>query len=90
MITYDHTIWKARDPVRSPLVKPDRAGLVVGSVTTSESPVLYVFCPFFLLYCFSPLLVSSVFALFLFLFVFFCHFPFFLPLVYRESRRGSI
>ena len=46
-ITYDHTIWKARDPVRSPLVKPDRAGLVVGSVTTSESPVLYVFCPFF-------------------------------------------
>ena len=40
--TYDHTIWKTRDPVRSPLVKPDRAGLVVGSVTTSESPVLYV------------------------------------------------
>ena len=45
--TYDHTIWKARDPVRSPLVKPDRAGLVVGSVTTSESPVLYVFFAWF-------------------------------------------
>ncbi len=44
--TYDHTYWKARDPVRSPLVKPVRAGLVVGSVTTSEYPVLYVFfCP---------------------------------------------
>ncbi len=42
--TYDHTYWKARDPVRSPLVKPVRAGLVVGSVTTSEYPVLYVFC----------------------------------------------
>ena len=40
--TYDHTQWKARDPVRSPLDKPLRAGLVVGSVTTSESPVLYV------------------------------------------------
>jgi hypothetical protein len=36
--TYDHTIWKTRDPVRSPIDKPVRAGLVVGSVTTSESP----------------------------------------------------
>ena len=45
--TYDHTIWNTRDPVRSPLVKPDRAGLVVGSVTTSESPVLYVFFAIF-------------------------------------------
>ena len=41
--TYDHRIWRTRDPVRSPLVKPDTAGLVVGSVTTSESLVLYVF-----------------------------------------------
>ena len=35
--------WKARDPVRSPLDKPLTAALVVGSVTTSESVVLYVF-----------------------------------------------
>ncbi|UQC87219.1 uncharacterized protein CLUP02_12721 [Colletotrichum lupini] len=34
--TYDHTYWKTRDPVRSPRDKPTRAGLVVGSVTTSE------------------------------------------------------
>ena len=42
-ITYDHIHWRTRDPVRSPLDKPMRAGLVVGSVTTSEYPVLYVF-----------------------------------------------
>ena len=40
--TYDHTYWKTRDPVRSPIDKPVRGGLVVGSVTTSESPLLYV------------------------------------------------
>ncbi len=39
-ITYGHTHQKARDPVRSPLDKLVRAGLVVGSVTTSEYPVL--------------------------------------------------
>src|SRR4051794_3019180 len=42
-ITYDQRHWKIRDPVRSPLDKPATAGLVVGSVTTSESPVLYVY-----------------------------------------------
>jgi hypothetical protein len=42
--TYDHIHLKARDPVRSPIVKQVRAGLVVRSVTTSEYPVLYVFC----------------------------------------------
>jgi hypothetical protein len=31
-----------RLPVRSPIVKPLTGGLVVGSVTTSESPLLYV------------------------------------------------
>ena len=40
--TYDHTHWATRDPVRSPLDKPVRAKPVVGSVTTSESLVLYV------------------------------------------------
>ncbi|KAK1983732.1 hypothetical protein LZ30DRAFT_815916, partial [Colletotrichum cereale] len=44
--TYDHTHWRIRDPVRSPIDKPVRAGLVVGSVTTSEYLVLYVFCFF--------------------------------------------
>jgi hypothetical protein len=42
--TYDHTHWRTRDPVRSPIDKPVRARLVVRSVTTSESLVLYVFC----------------------------------------------
>jgi hypothetical protein len=41
--TYDHTYQRTRDPVRSPLDKLVRARLVVGSVTTSESLVLYVF-----------------------------------------------
>ena len=50
--TYDHTSRKTRDPVRSPQDKPGRAGLVVGSVTTSEYPVLYVF--FFYFFFFAP------------------------------------
>jgi hypothetical protein len=45
--TYGHTHKKARDPVRSPLVKLVRARVVVGSVTTSECRVLYVFCSLF-------------------------------------------
>ena len=46
--TYDHRHWKTRDPVRSPIDKPATARLVVGSVTTSESLVLYVsFLTFF-------------------------------------------
>ncbi len=40
---YDHTLWKTRDPVRSPIDKPERAKLVVGSVTTGESLVLYMY-----------------------------------------------
>ena len=43
--TYDHTHWRTRDPVRSPIDKSVRARLVVGSVTNSESLVLYVFFP---------------------------------------------
>ena len=35
---------RTRDPVRCPIDKSMRARLVVGSVTTSESLVLYVFC----------------------------------------------
>ena len=42
-ITYDHMHLTARDPVRSPIYKQVTAGLVVASVTSSESPVLYVF-----------------------------------------------
>ena len=49
--TYDHTHWRTRDPVRSPIDKPVRARLVVGSVTTSESLVLYVFMFFLPHFC---------------------------------------
>ena len=43
--TYDHIHLKTRDPVRSPIDKQVRARLVLGSVTTGESLVLYVlFC----------------------------------------------
>jgi hypothetical protein len=41
--TYGHRIKKARVPVRSLTDKLDIGGLVVGWVTTSESPLLYVF-----------------------------------------------
>jgi hypothetical protein len=41
--TYDHRILKTRLPVRSALFKQDTGGLVVRWVTTSESPLLYVF-----------------------------------------------
>lgn len=41
---------KTRDPVRSSIDKPLNARLVVGSVTTSESLVLYVFLVFSLLF----------------------------------------
>ena len=46
--TYDHRQQKIRDPVRSPLVNLLIAGLVLRSVTTGESPVLYVLYHFFL------------------------------------------
>ena len=53
--TYDHRHQEIRDPVRSPRDKLATAGLVLRSVTTGESPVLYVFaccvrwvCPVFM------------------------------------------
>ena len=61
--TYDHTHWRTRDPVRSPIDKSVRARLVVGSVTTSESLVLYVF---FAPYLLSPSLSISVSIVFFF------------------------
>ena len=45
--TYDHRILRARLPVRSALFKQDTGGLVVRWVTTSESPLLYVFVSLF-------------------------------------------
>ncbi|KAF2129638.1 hypothetical protein P153DRAFT_290957 [Dothidotthia symphoricarpi CBS 119687] len=41
--TYDHRTLKTRLPVRSALFKQRTGGLVVRWVTTSESPLLYVF-----------------------------------------------
>ena len=61
-LTYGHTCQRTRDPVRSPLVKLARAELVVGSVTTSESSVLYVFvpsCPLFV--TFAPSFNTQMF-----------------------------
>jgi hypothetical protein len=46
-ITYDHRCQRIRDPVCSPRDKLTTAGSVVGWVTTSESPVLYVIFFFF-------------------------------------------
>ena len=44
--TYDHRTLKIRLPVRSAIYKQCTGGLVVRWVTTSESPLLYVFCFF--------------------------------------------
>jgi hypothetical protein len=54
--TYDHRTLKIRLPVRSAIYKQCTGGLVVRWVTTSESPLLYVF--FFLYYVFF--LLSTV------------------------------
>jgi hypothetical protein len=53
IVTYDHRHQRTRDPVRSPLVKLVTGRLVVGSVTTSEHRLLYVFA-------FLPTFCSSV------------------------------
>ncbi|OAG14268.1 hypothetical protein CC77DRAFT_949254, partial [Alternaria alternata] len=45
-VTYDHRTLKIRLPVRSAIYKQCTGGLVVRWVTTSESPLLYVFAPF--------------------------------------------
>jgi hypothetical protein len=44
--TYDHRTLRTRLPVRSALFKQRTGGLVVRWVTTSEYPLLYVFCSF--------------------------------------------
>ena len=66
--TYDHTHWRTRDPVCSPIDKPVRAELVVGSVTTSESSVSYVFFPLhpFFFYLFLSSFSFSLVFFFLF------------------------
>jgi hypothetical protein len=40
---YDHRLERTGHPVRSAIHKLQIGGLVVGSVTTSEYPLLYVF-----------------------------------------------
>jgi hypothetical protein len=49
---------KARLPVRSALFKQDTGGLVVRWVTTSESPLLYVFGLLFALLLFLHVHIS--------------------------------
>ena len=49
-ITYGHRSCKAWIPIRSSIIKPRIGMLVVGSVTTSESLLLYVFCNFFAIF----------------------------------------
>ncbi|PVH75431.1 hypothetical protein DL98DRAFT_427501, partial [Cadophora sp. DSE1049] len=46
-VTYDHRLRNLGHPVRSAVLKPQIGGLVVGWVTTSEYPLLYVFAVFF-------------------------------------------
>ena len=65
--TYGHRHRRTRDPVRSPLVKPVIGGLVVGSVTTSEYPLLYVF----FVDCDSILFCFFLFAILIFHLIFF-------------------
>ena len=46
IFTYDHRLKKIGHPVRSAIHKLEIGGLVVGWVTTSEYPLLYVFFGF--------------------------------------------
>jgi hypothetical protein len=55
---------KVRDPVHSPLAKLKSAGPVVGSVTTRESPVLYVFDSFVVVLLLLLLLLLQLIILF--------------------------
>jgi hypothetical protein len=43
-VTYDHRTLRTRLPVRSAIYKQCTGGLVVAWVTSSEYPLLYVFC----------------------------------------------
>ena len=45
-VTYDHRLKRKGHPVRSAILKLQIGRLVVGWVTTSEYPLLYVFCLF--------------------------------------------
>ncbi len=51
--TYDHRLKRIGHPVRSAIHKLEIGGLVVGWVTTSEYPLLYVFFCFLFLYIYS-------------------------------------
>jgi hypothetical protein len=57
--TYDHRILRTRLPVRSALFKQDTGGLVVRWVTTSESPLLYVFVIFAVMYLTNECLIFA-------------------------------
>ena len=46
---YDQRLWRTRDPVRSPIDKPETARLVAGWGTTSEFLVLYIPLHFYFL-----------------------------------------
>jgi hypothetical protein len=48
IVTYDHRTLRTELPVRSAVLKQCTGGLVVRWVTTSESPLLYVFAFLFL------------------------------------------
>ena len=52
--TYDHRTMRIRLPVRSAIYKHCTGGLVVRWVTTSESPLLYVFALFAMMICLDP------------------------------------
>ena len=49
--TYDQRKLRIRHPVRSALYKQFTGGLVVRWVTTSESPLSYVFAFYFVSFC---------------------------------------
>jgi hypothetical protein len=63
--TYDHRLKKTGHPVRSAIHKLEIGGLVVGSVTTSEYPLLYVFDFLLLLFFVLPFITISVVTLIL-------------------------
>ncbi|EMD97713.1 hypothetical protein COCHEDRAFT_1083198, partial [Bipolaris maydis C5] len=56
--TYDQSFLRASLPVRSAVIKQENGGLVVRWVTTSESPLSYVFI--FANFCSFSCILQSV------------------------------
>ena len=87
--TYDHRVRNIGHPVRSAIHKPCIGGLVVGSVTTSEYPLLYVLALFGLSDEAAQRCLSSLYGRFTRIFVVWSSDEFF-GMLWKEGLRLAI